>query len=300
MPNVPVVLFDLPAKEGDPNGIVREGHRRPEEARAVAAGDQGPLEATSTPPTTSSIWNSCAGCDLIIEAIAERMDWKNDLYARSRRTSRRTRSSPPTPPACRSTRWPKALPARPCARFCGIHFFNPPRYMHLVEIIATRDTDAGMLDNLETWLTSRLGKGVVRALDTPNFVANRVGVFSILAVMHHTQRFGLGFDEVDAPDRPAASAARRAPPTAPPTWSASTPWRTSSRPCRTRCPNDPWHKYYAAPAWLSALIAKGALGQKTRCGIFKKEGKAIQVLDLAKQDYRDSAGEVARRRRWPS
>jgi 3-hydroxyacyl-CoA dehydrogenase len=82
--------------------------------------------------------------------------------------------------------------------FCGIHFFNPPRYMHLVEIIGTQSTDAGTLDALETWLTSRLGKGVIRALDTPNFVANRIGVFSILAVMHHTAAFGLGFDEVDA------------------------------------------------------------------------------------------------------
>ncbi len=69
--------------------------------------------------------------------------------------------------------------------------------MHLVELIATRDDRAGMLDNLESWVVSRLGKGVVRALDTPNFVANRVGVFSILAVMHHTQQFGLGFDVVD-------------------------------------------------------------------------------------------------------
>jgi 3-hydroxyacyl-CoA dehydrogenase len=70
--------------------------------------------------------------------------------------------------------------------------------MHLVEIIGTQTTDGSTLDALETWLTSRLGKGVIRALDTPNFVANRIGVFSILAVMHHTQAFGLGFDEVDA------------------------------------------------------------------------------------------------------
>jgi 3-hydroxyacyl-CoA dehydrogenase len=65
--------------------------------------------------------------------------------------------------------------------------------MPLVEIIATRGTDPATLDGLESWLTSRLGKGVVRALDTPNFVANRIGVFSILAVMHHTAAFGLGW-----------------------------------------------------------------------------------------------------------
>ena len=58
-------------------------------------------------------------------------------------------------------------------------------------------------------------------------------------------------------------------------------------------PGDPWHQYFTNPAWLQALIAQGALGQKTRCGIFRKQGKEIQVLDLAKQDYRTSAGEVA-------
>jgi 3-hydroxyacyl-CoA dehydrogenase len=90
------------------------------------------------------------------------------------------------------------MPAEARARFCGIHFFNPPRYMALVELIATRTHRSGQLDALEAWLTTRLGKSIVRAKDTPNFVANRVGVFSILAVMHHTARLGLGFDEVDA------------------------------------------------------------------------------------------------------
>jgi 3-hydroxyacyl-CoA dehydrogenase len=165
--------------------------------------------------------------------------------------------------------------------------------MHLVELIATRDTDAGMLDNLESWLVSRLGKGVVRALDTPNFVANRVGVFSILAVMHHTQQFGLGFDVVDALTGPLIGRPK------------SATYRTADvvgldtmahviKTMQDTLPDDPWHKLLRAPAWLSALIGKGALGQKTRCGIFKKDGKAIKVLDLAAQDYRDSAARCTR------
>ncbi len=177
-------------------------------------------------------------------------------------------------------------------RFCGVHFFNPPRYMSLVELIPCKGTDASLLDNLEAFLTTTLGKSVVRAIDTPNFVANRVGVFSILAVMHHTQRMGLGFDEVDALTgpligRPKSATFRTADVVGLDTMAHVIKTMTDN------LPNDPWAQYYVAPQWLQALIAKGALGQKTKAGIFRKQGKQIQVLDLAVQDYRDSTGKPA-------
>jgi len=186
----------------------------------------------------------------------------------------------------------QALPASLQPRFCGIHFFNPPRYMRLVELIATARTDATLLDALETWLVTRLGKGVVRALDTPNFVANRIGVFSMLAAMHHTTAFGLGFDEVDALTGPLIGRPK------------SATYRTADvvgldtlahvvRTMEETLPDDPWHAHFRAPEWLAALIARGALGQKTKCGIFRKQGKEIQVLDLSRQDYRPTAGAVA-------
>src|SRR5690606_31201542 len=82
-------------------------------------------------------------------------------------------------------------------RFCGVHFFNQPRYMHLVELIPTAATDLAILDRLEAFLTTTLGKGVVRALDTPNFIANRIGILSMLATMIEADRFGLTVDVVD-------------------------------------------------------------------------------------------------------
>ena len=78
-----------------------------------------------------------------------------------------------------------------------------PRYMRLVELVPTAETDPATLDRLETFLTTTLGKGVIRAKDTANFVANRVGVFSMLATMHHTHAFKLGFAVVDAHPGPA-------------------------------------------------------------------------------------------------
>ncbi len=109
-----------------------------------------------------------------------------------------------TPPAWSINTLAEALPEQLRHRFCGVHFFNPPRYMHLVELIPSHPTDAGVLAGLEAFLTTTLGKGVVYAKDTPNFIGNRIGVFSILATMLPRQQFGLGFDAVDALTGPSS------------------------------------------------------------------------------------------------
>ena len=195
--NVPVVLFDLPAKDGDKNGVVKkalDGLKKLDPAPLANKGKLKLIDAANYDEHLPLL----ADCDLIIEAIAERMDWKNDLYAKIAPFISSTAIIASNTSGLSMNALAQGLPEAVRPRFCGIHFFNPPRYMHLVEIIGTQSTDGSTLDALETWLTSRLGKGVIRALDTPNFVANRIGVFSILAVMHHTAAFGLGFDEVDA------------------------------------------------------------------------------------------------------
>ncbi len=288
---VPVLLFDLPAKDGDKNGIVNkalDGLKKLEPAPLASKAKLQYIDAANYDEHLPLL----AGCDLVIEAIAERMDWKNDLYAKIAPHLASTAIVASNTSGLSMNALAQGLPASVRPRFCGIHFFNPPRYMPLVEIIATQDTDAATLAALETWLTSRLGKGVIRALDTPNFVANRIGVFSILAVMHHTQACGLGFDTVDALTGPKIGRPK------------SATYRTADvvgldtlahvvKTMQDTLPDDPWHRHFTTPAWLQALIAQGALGQKTRCGIFRKQGKEIQVLDLAAQDYRASAGEVA-------
>ncbi len=289
--NVPVVLFDLPAKDGDKNGVVKkalDGLKKLDPAPLASKGKLKYIDAANYDEHLALL----AECDLVIEAIAERMDWKNDLYAKIAPHLKGDAIIASNTSGLSMNALAQGLPESVRPRFCGIHFFNPPRYMHLVEIIGTQSTDASTLDALETWLTSRLGKGVIRALDTPNFVANRIGVFSILAVMHHTAAFGLGFDAVDALTGPRIGRPK------------SATYRTADvvgldtlahvvKTMQDTLPSDPWHAFFTNPAWLQALIAKGALGQKTRCGIFRKQGKEIQVLDLAAQDYRKSAGEIA-------
>ncbi|PIQ38406.1 MAG: 3-hydroxyacyl-CoA dehydrogenase [Lysobacterales bacterium CG17_big_fil_post_rev_8_21_14_2_50_64_11] len=288
--NVDTVLFDLPAKEGDRNGIVN---------RAIANLGKlspSPLAAKSRAAAiTAANYEQhlplLAECDLIIEAIAERMDWKLDLYGKIAAHIAPHAVVASNTSGLSINAMADALPDAVRPRFCGVHFFNPPRYMHLAELIACRGTDPAVLEGLETFLTSTLGKGVVHAKDTPNFIGNRIGVFSILSVLHHTAAFGLGFDEVDALTGPLLGRPKSA------TYRTSdvVGLDTMSHVIKTMAdtlPGDPWHSHFNTPDWLKALIAQGALGQKTGAGIFRKTGKTISVLDIGKADYRPATGEA--------
>jgi 3-hydroxyacyl-CoA dehydrogenase len=163
--------------------------------------------------------------------------------------------------------------------------------MHLVELIPATATGPEHLDHLERFLVTTLGKGVVRAKDTPNFIANRVGVFSMLATLHHAERLRIGFDVVDdltgtRVGRPKSATFRTADVVGLDTFAHVVDTMAKS------LPEDPWHRYYAVPPWLQDLIAAGALGQKTRRGVYHKVGDEIRVLDLATKDYRPSIGKA--------
>jgi 3-hydroxyacyl-CoA dehydrogenase len=288
---VDTVLFDLPAKEGDPNGVVLKA------LAGLAKLSPAPLASRSlaeaiTPANYETELEQLRDCDLIIEAIAERMDWKQDLYRKIAPFVSANAVLASNTSGLGINKLAEVLPEELRPRFCGVHFFNPPRYMHLAELIPARTTQTTVLQGLETFLTSTLGKGVVYAKDTPNFIGNRIGVFSILATAHHTAESGLGFDEVDALTGPLIGRPK------------SATYRTSDvvgldtmghviKTMADTLPDDPWHEYFKSPKWLEALVAKGALGQKTGAGVFRKAGKDILVLDLEQQDYRPADRKAA-------
>ncbi len=283
---IETVLFDLAAKEGPKNGIAVKAikHLGKIKPAPLAASD---LAAAITPADYDENLAELKDCDFVIEAIAERMDWKLDLYRKvAAHIPERTLLASNTS-GLSINKLAEALPENLRHRFLGVHFFNPPRYMHLVEVIPGKATDPKLLEGLEAFLTSTLGKGVVFARDTPNFIGNRIGVFSMLATMHHTAEFKLGFDVVDALTGPAIGRPK------------SGTYRTADvvgldtmahviKTMADTLPDDPWHEHFKAPAWLSGLIEKGALGAKVGAGFYRKQGKEIQVLDLGKQDYRTS------------
>ncbi len=288
---VPVILFDLPAKEGDRNGIVIKAIDNLTKLSPAPLGHKS-LAAQIQPANFDDHLELLKDCDLIIEAVAERMEIKHGLYAKIAPFIAPHAVFATNTSGLSITDLSDGFDAELKTRFCGVHFFNPPRYMYLVELIPTPATKPEILDQLEVFLTSTLGKGVVRAKDTPNFIANRVGVFSMLATMHHTQAFKLGFDEVDALTGPLIGRPKSA------TYRTAdvVGLDTMANVIRTmdgKLPNDPWHPYFKAPAVLSALIEKGALGQKTKAGFFKKVGDKIMVLDPVKADYKTSDAEAS-------
>jgi 3-hydroxyacyl-CoA dehydrogenase len=288
--NVSAVLYELPAKDGDPNGNVLkaiEGLRKLEPSPLASAARAGLIQ----PANYGQHLEQLKECDLVIEAISERMDWKADLYQKVAPHLAEHAIFASNTSGLSINKLAQAFPEGLRRRFCGVHFFNPPRYMHLVELIPTANTDPAILDDLEKFLVTALGKGVIRAKDTPNFIANRVGVFSLLATVHHAERLGIGFDVVDALTgtligRPRSATFRTADVVGLDTFAHVV------NTMKDTLPNDPWHKYYEVPAWLKKLIEQGALGQKTRKGVYQKIGPDIHVLDLKTQKYRLSDGKA--------
>ena len=280
---VQTVLFDLPAKEGNKNGIALKAIAGLKKLKPAPLAGRDRADYI-TPANYEEHLHLLQDCDLVIEAIAERMDWKADLYQKvAPHLGAHTIFATNTSGLSINT-LAQACPDSVRPRFCGVHFFNPPRYMHLVEIIPCLTSDAGVLDNLERFLVTTLGKGVVRAKDTPNFVANRIGVFSMLATIANAEKYGIRFDVVDDLTGPRLGRPK------------SATFRTADvvgldtfahvvKTMQDTLPNDPWHGLFHSPAWLAALIEKGALGQKTKCGIYKKDGKQTLVLDPAKGEY---------------
>jgi 3-hydroxyacyl-CoA dehydrogenase len=287
---VPVILFDLPAEGADKNAVVGKALAN------LGKLSPAPLATKSVvqniePANYDEHLERLKGCDLIIEAIAERIDWKKSLYAKilpfvGPRAVLASNTS-----GLSINALSEVLDESIHHRFCGVHFFNPPRYMHLVELIPCAKTDADVLSALEAFLVSTLGKGVVTAKDTPNFIANRIGVFSILSTLHHTAQFGMGFDEVDALTGPLIGRPKSATYRTCDVVGLDTMGLTIKTMADT-LPADPWHPHFTVPDFLQALIDAKALGQKTGAGIFKKVGKEIHVLDLASTQYRPSAGQV--------
>lgn len=289
---VPVVLFDLPAKEGPKSGIAERAIANLKKLKPSPIGVAEDADLIQ-PANYEEHLKLLKGCDLIIEAIAERMDWKLDLYTKIAPHVAKHAIVASNTSGLSITKLSEALPDAIKPRFCGIHFFNPPRYMPLVELIATPTTQPVVLDQLEAFVTSGLGKGVVRAKDTPNFIANRIGIAGMLATMKEVENFGLTFDVVD--DLTGKKLGR----------ASSGTFRTAdvvgldtmAHVIKTLQDNlsaetDPFYASFGTPPVLAKLIELGNLGQKAKKGFYKKVGRDILQFELDSEDYVPAGGKA--------
>ena len=173
--------------------------------------------------------------------------------------------------------------------FLGTHFFNPPRYLHLLEIIPTPETLPGVIDTISHFGDQVLGKGIVVAKDTPNFIANRIGVFTTLDVLRIMQEGGYTIEEIDALTGPVLGMPK------------SATFRTMDivgldvlahvvKNLRESLPQDECHALFQIPDFVAQMIQRGLLGDKTGQGFYKKlkgkSGDEILTLDLATYEYR--------------
>ncbi len=282
---VPVILFDLPDRSGPKNGIVTralEGLKKLKPSPLGVAEDAALIQQANYEEHMELL----RGCDLVIEAIAERMDWKLDLYTKIAPFVATHAIVASNTSGLSITQLGEVLPAEIKPRFCGIHFFNPPRYMLLVELINTPATAPQILDELEAFVTSTLGKGVVRAKDTPNFIANRVGVAGMLATMKEGQNYGLSYDVVDDLTGKKLGRARSGTFRTADVVGLDTMAHVIKTLQDTLSPEtDPFYGSFATPDVLKTLLDMGHLGQKTKAGFFKKVGRDILRFDLASKTY---------------
>ncbi len=229
-------------------------------------------------------------CDLVIEAVVENLDIKHKLFAE---VDKYRKSGAII--ASNTSGIPIESIAAPFSddfkkHFLGIHFFNPPRYMKLVEVIPTKDTSGEVACSITGFLDQRLGKGVVPAKDRPNFIANRIGVFSIMAVLREMTAMGFTPTEVDQMTGKAIGHA------------SSATFRTSDlvgldvtahvvSNLYPAIPDDEDRDVFKIPEVMQTLLDKKLLGDKTKGGFFKKsknaEGKTeILELDLETFEYK--------------
>ena len=172
-------------------------------------------------------------------------------------------------------------------RFIGVHFFNPPRHMKLVEIIADAGADAGLVDDLIAFLQDELGKGVVRARDTPNFIGNRLGVFAIFSMLHLMQEEHLSVAEVDALSGPLMGRPSSATLRLCDLIGLDTLARVAET-AHCALVSDPWRARFSLPPLVVSMLDAGLLGAKVGAGFYRKTDRGIHVLNPRTLDYEEA------------
>jgi 3-hydroxyacyl-CoA dehydrogenase len=279
---VPVVLLDIPSNDGDASAPAKKGLERQLKMRPPAFMDVERATLVRTGNTRDDL-ALVGDCDLVIEAIIEQLEPKKELYARLEKVRKPDAIVASNTSGIPMQQLVEGRSAGFREHFLGMHFFNPPRYLHLLEIIAAPETSEATLATAREFSERVLGKGTIRAKDVPGFVANRLGVYGMVLALRMLDEFDLTIDEVDALTGPALGRAK------------SATFRTADLTGLdvldhvakelTRATGED----FELPDWVKQMIARGQLGEKSGGGFYKKVGKDIQTLDRKTLEYRPQA-----------
>jgi 3-hydroxyacyl-CoA dehydrogenase len=291
---VNVLLLDMVPKEAIESTKPQERNKLVNDAlQAALKSNPSPVytKATAKKITTGNFDDNLpeiAGVDWIIEVVVERLDIKQMMYEKVEKYRK-----PGTLVSSNTSGIPIHLMAEGRSEdfkkhFCGTHFFNPPRYLRLLEIIPTPHTSPEVVDFLIEYGDLFLGKTTVHCKDTPAFIANRIGVFSIMLIFNSMEKLGLTIDEIEALTGPIIGRPK------------SATFRTAdvvgidtlvkvAKGVADNCPNDEARAIFNIPSWLEKMLANNWLGDKTGQGFFKKikseAGKEILTLNLQTLEY---------------
>ena len=272
---LPVVLLDIPAAKP----IAAQAVEALRKSKPAALFDPS-LAGRIVPGNFQDDMALVADCDWVIEAVTENLAIKQALFANV---------IPHLKPDAFLTTNTSGLPIASIAagmppeirrRFFGTHFFNPPRYMRLVEIIATPETDAAAVEAVSAFTDLRLGKEVVFARDTPNFIANRIGLFTMLESVRLMQEEDLSIEEVDALTGTAIG------------WPRTGTFRLADLvglDVMAHVASNFPERQLAMPPFIQTMLERRWLGDKTGQGFYRKEGDARLVLDWKTLEYRPAS-----------
>ena len=276
---IPVLLLDVPAPGGtDRNAVARGGVERAKKAKPAAfmAADRAALIEVGN---TEDDLGRLAQCDLVVEAIIEQLAPKRELYARLEKVlpSHTIVASNTSSIPMRMLVDQLGVDLR--SRFVGMHFFNPPRYLHLLEIIPGPETSSATIDTVRRFSDRILGKGIVVACDVPGFVANRLGVFGMVLAIRQMEKHDLTIDEADVLTGVLTGRSKSA------TFRTADLSGIDVIAHVTKELSEVTGEDFALSPWVLDLVKAGRFGEKSGAGFYRRVGKEIQTLDWKTGDY---------------
>jgi 3-hydroxyacyl-CoA dehydrogenase len=295
---IPVVLLDVPASDGggDRDGVARAGLERAKKSKPAAFMDLDRAAMIRVGNSEDDL-ALLADCDLVVEAIIEQPEPKRALYARLETTlpEHAIVASNTSGIPIHSLLEGRGAGFR--SRFLGMHFFNPPRYLHLLEIIPTPDTSPDTITAARHFSDRILGKGIVVARDVPGFVANRLGVFGMVLAIRQMEKHGLTIDEADVLTGVLTGRSKSA------TFRTADLSGVDVIAHVTNGLSQTTGEDFSLSPWVLGLVKAGRVGEKSGAGFYRRVGKEIQTLDWQSGEYKaqshPATGELSRIGRLP-